>query len=116
MNDQEGLYTEQPYQVNGNIRNISNPDEIVLGYFMVAGISEMRIFMDRPTEVEFNYPKCELGPADFEAMEYLRMAPSYLWPIYLTEGEGHAKAYPHQDCIDCTRNDGNLEKPEFWID
>lgn len=116
MNDQEGLYSEQPYQVNGNIRNITNPDEIVLGYFMVAGISEMRIFMDRPTEVEFNYPKCELGAADFEAMEYLWMSPSHLWPIYLTEGEGHAKAYPHQVCIDCTRSDGSLEKPEFWID
>ena len=72
--------------------------------------------MDRPSGVEFNYMKCVLGVGDYEAMEWLFMTPSNMCPLYVTEDAEHNKAFPHQDCIDCTRNDGFLEKPEFWVD
>ncbi|MCA1747673.1 MAG: DUF4249 domain-containing protein, partial [Bacteroidales bacterium] len=39
-----GLYETQPQQVQGNIMNMSDPDARVLGYFMVAGMDEKRIF------------------------------------------------------------------------
>ena len=116
INNVDGLYTKQPFQINGNIKNINNPTETVLGYFAVVGITESRIFMDRPSGVEFNYPKCTLGLADYEAMEWLFMTPQNMWPLYVTENANHARAFPHQDCIDCTRNDGFLDEPDFWVD
>jgi len=116
INEQDGMFTKQPFQIQGNIKNVNNTNEVVLGYFIVAGISERRIFMDRPSGVEFNYMKCVLGVGDYEAMEWLFMTPSNMWPLYVTEDAEHNKAFPHQDCIDCTRNDGFLEKPEFWVD
>ena len=42
--DENELYTKQPYQMRGNIRNINNPDEPVLGYFYTSGISGKRMF------------------------------------------------------------------------
>ncbi len=42
------LYTTQPFQTRGNLVNIDNIDDIILGYFMVAGISKKRIYIDRP--------------------------------------------------------------------
>ena len=42
--DEFDLYTKQPYQIRGNIQNINNPDEPVLGFFIVSSISQKRIF------------------------------------------------------------------------
>ncbi len=46
--EQETLYASQPYQISGNVKNMNDDTEPVLGYFMVAGISEKRIFVERP--------------------------------------------------------------------
>ncbi|MCK5838941.1 MAG: DUF4249 domain-containing protein [Bacteroidales bacterium] len=116
LQEQEGLYTRQPFQIIGNIRSISNPDEAVLGYFIVAGISEKRIFQDRPTGVKFHYYECVLNEGDYKRMEWLFMTPPSFWPQYVTENSEFRKALPHQDCIDCTRKGGSLIKPEFWTD
>ncbi len=45
--NQGSLFDPTPHSLTGNIKNISNKDLPVLGYFMVAGASEKRIFIDR---------------------------------------------------------------------
>ena len=73
--DQESLYTSQPYQINGNVKNIDNNTEPVLGYFLVAGVSEKRIFVDRPKyPILLRYSVCLLNEADFESYGQLGMA------------------------------------------
>ncbi len=37
--DNDDLYVSLPYQIRGNLRNTENPEEVVLGYFLTAGIS-----------------------------------------------------------------------------
>ena len=44
--DVNWLNATQPYPVLGNVKNMEDDNEIVLGYFMVAGIDEKRIFVD----------------------------------------------------------------------
>lgn len=83
------LFTQQPYQIRGNLLNISNPSEPVLGYFMVAGKDEKRIFVDRPPIV-FRFSECVLD---------ISAPPSP----------------PADACIDC-RAEGFLQKPDFWIE
>jgi len=87
--DQGSLYTQQPFQVRGNVINMNDPGERVLGYFMVAGMDEKRMFVDRPPII-FRYSVCveDTGPNAVPA------APA---------------------CYDC-RVDGYLKKPDFWID
>ncbi|KAA3637718.1 MAG: DUF4249 domain-containing protein [Bacteroidetes bacterium] len=104
------LYTSQPYQIRGNLKNVTDPDEPVLGYFLVAGVSENRIFVERPSEVEIFIPDCAL---DYMAYAYIFDTGPDEWPIYVTQGEfGRAIAAP--GCMDCRRLGGVLEQPDFW--
>ncbi len=114
---QESLYATQPFQISGNVRNIDNDAEPVLGYFMVAGISEKRIFMDRPPgNIPFHYSICELDNGDFHSYAQLSMADPVFYPIYAIETPGGRRAVPSQECVDCRRKGGTITKPDFWVD
>jgi len=116
QNDNQGaLYNKQPYQILGNIKNINNPSEAVMGYFLVAGVSEQRIFVNRPY-LNYYYWICVLTLADFERVGDLRRTSSSEWPIYLTTDLNGRMAYPDQICLDCREKDGKIEEPEFWED
>ncbi len=113
----DGLYTRQPYQIRGNIFNPQNKDEPVLGYFLVAGEVQNRIFVNKPeAPVIMRYPVCVLTEADFMNFgDLFRTSPAE-WPLYATYNAAGANAYPNQDCLDCRLRGGTIEKPDFWID
>jgi len=120
VNEKGSLYENQPFQIRGNITNINNSDEPVLGYFIVAGVAEKRMYVDKPTGVHFHYKKtCGLVTEDLMNMLYLMRNE---WPVYLTiayneEGEGGATALPNrQSRVDCREADGYINKPAFWED
>lgn len=107
----DNLWSQQPYQITGNIHNVNNPDELVLGYFVVAGESEKRIFITRPN-IQFSYPECK---PDFEGMRFIAFEPKEMWPIYIDDimffglARAHSKA-----CFDCRLDGGTLTPPPFW--
>ncbi|HEY9114456.1 MAG TPA: DUF4249 domain-containing protein [Bacteroidales bacterium] len=109
------LYTQQPYQIRGNIVNINNPEEPVIGCFTAAGIAKKRVYYNSP-DIDYNYEICIVHEADYENMRNLRGSSPTEWPIYLSMDENHIKFYPEQRCIDCRERGGQLEKPDFWID
>jgi len=54
-----GLYDVIPAAVPGNVKCTSDPDELVLGYFSVSGVSNKRIFIKNPLYVPDLYiDKC----------------------------------------------------------
>lgn len=111
------LYTQQLYQIRGNVKNISDDREPVLGYFTVAGKDSKRIFTNRPQEViDFNYPVCVLGEGDYDAYKYIFWTPKVTWPLYVVRDENGNRALPQKICTDCRKRGGVLDKPEFWID
>lgn len=111
------LYTQQYYQIRGNVRNIGDEDEPVLGYFLVAGKDTKRIFVDRPQEfLEFHYPVCELSEADFDAFGYIYWTDKRTWPLYVVREAGGGRALPQAICTDCRKRGGTIVKPDFWID
>jgi len=114
--DQESLFTEQPYQVRGNIFNVENSDELVLGYFLVGGVSEKRIYVDRPTGVEFHYSECELSARDFDAFGFIGWTDPNIWPLYVTSNPNGRRALPVQGCMDCREGGGEPIVPDFWED
>lgn len=120
QNAQGSLYEQQPYQVSGNITNVITPDEPVLGYFLVAGMDEKRVFVDKPEDLNFYYNTgCGMITEDLWRM---LMSKRHDWPLFLTvlydgEGSGETRALPtNQSCVDCREVGGNTEKPEFWED
>lgn len=111
------LFTTQPYQLEGNVYNVDNPEEPVLGYFLVAGLDEKRIFVDRPKHpVEFHYSVCTLSDRDFEAYAERMWADPVLYPLYAIETNGGRRAIPAKGCTDCREHGGTITKPDFWED
>ena len=108
--EQGNLYSEQPIQVRGNVSNIADIEEPVLGYFMVAGVSEKRIYTDRPS-LPFFYYICY---PDFEEMRWIRFIPQSRWPIYLTQTEFGLAMGTRSMCFDCREEGGSLTPPDFW--
>ncbi len=112
QNEEQGqMWSKQPMQILGNIHNIDNPDEPVLGYFITAGIDQKRIFVDRP-QLQFYYTECT---PDFEVMRFIQYEPPSSWPIYIEDimylglVGGNSK-----ECFDCRLSGGNLTPPDFW--
>lgn len=106
----EDLWSKQPVQIRGNIHNINNDDEPVLGYFLVAGSTEERIFVNRP-DIPFYYTECT---PDFDLRWVPFSSPSQ-WPIYINDimssGWGTADS---PSCFDCRLSGGSLTPPDFW--
>ncbi|MCF8364857.1 MAG: DUF4249 domain-containing protein [Bacteroidales bacterium] len=110
------LYTKQPFQIRGNLYNVNNGSEPVLGYFMVAGKSEKRIFVNRPNDpVVMRYGECKLVEQDYKNFGALFISSPAEWPEYATFDNNGISAYPPQECLDCQEKGGTIVKPDFWI-
>jgi len=109
--DDNVLFIEQPYNIKGNIKNINNPDETVLGYFTVASVTQKRIFVNRP-RVPFNYNICSIIINE-DYWDQNRDENGIIYLVMTDEGwVGSVKKY----CLDCQTHGGILNKPDFWID
>lgn len=115
------LFDPIPNQLIGNIQNINDPDDPVLGYFSADGYDERRIFIDRldlppdfktVTEYEF----CEESfffTADALSL-FIATQGGGLSGI-VTDFFGNIQGFTGAKvaCTDC-RTKGVLEKPDFW--
>lgn len=104
------LYSKQPFQVRGNLKNINNPNEVVLGYFTVAGVSQKRIFVDKPNGMSFPSLICIPDPM---AIAYITSSDPEEWPYYLSIGE-LGRGVVDRFCVDCRERGGDILKPDFW--
>jgi len=118
--DQGGLYESQPMAIKGNLHNITNPAQDVLGFFGAATVKQKRIFVknvpDLPLEYVFN---CVFDPLPRGG---LPNTSPLAYPIYLpssTGGVGSGAAYVElsidHECVDCTSTvGGTTVKPDYW--
>jgi hypothetical protein len=106
-----GLYNNQPLAVKGNMKNRTNPDQEVLGYFMVNKVKERRFFIPpqglniidntcgKPAKLRF-------GLRDIDPIQY---------PAYLDGDQNrYFNSLLDKGCVDCTSDGGTTTKPSFW--
>lgn len=111
--EQGNLYSKQPIQIKGNIKNIEDMEEPVLGYFIVAGETQKRLFMDRPN-IPFYYVECQ---RDVESMRWIKFMHERYWPIYLVGSlTGGLAMAPMNNCFDCRLDGGKITPPDFWVE
>ncbi len=108
---QESLYTVQPFQFRGNLSNIHDPDEKVLGFFMVAAQNEKRVFVDPPPGLDTDRMYCDL---DYMSYGFLGLFPPSSWPIYIYEDAQGGRALASESCFDCRELGGTTTEPDFW--
>lgn len=110
-----GLYDVIPASVPGNVKCTSDPDDLVLGYFSVSGVSTRRIFIKSPLIAkDLYYDKClyETAPANtpypglglnaWAFHEFQIDEGPKIWAITMDIG-----------CTDCARFASNV-KPDYW--
>lgn len=127
--DNASLFDKQLGVIVGNISAVGDPDETVLGFFEVSGVSEQRAFF-KYTELDkrFPWPKVQYpcnGPnqliristsdsVDYyvNGLGYGIISAEYCFTIKC-ENNFNAMLAPRY-CTDC-RFRGSTDKPDFWI-
>ena len=128
-NDRGSLFDQQLGAVIGNITSSENPEETVLGFFEVSGMSEQRAFVRyKDLDKRFPWPKTEYpcnGPDQvvqiytLDSLDYYVrskgygiVSAEYCYSSYCVN-EFSATLAPRY-CTDC-RFRGPAVKPDFWI-
>ncbi len=111
------LFDPQPGQVTGNIHNINNPSDPVLGYFDVGSAQEKRIFIkgiDLPVELRSfkSQGNCVMDTVLIEDLPI--SAGALVHPIYGMGPSPIGYTYSSISCTDCRTQGGKTTKPTFW--
>lgn len=111
--EQGGLYEKQPLSIVGNLHNITNPDQAVLGFFSASSVKSKRIFVGPVKDLAFDYTElCQ--PAPLTRGGFLAIKPRE-YPAYLMgDDNGWVGVRLSQFCVDCTSSGGTTSKPVFW--
>jgi hypothetical protein len=117
------IFDPLPSEIRGNLYNVANPSEPVIGYFSAYDVKEKRIFImpsDFPNSgFENTYSFCSLDTVLMERLPlYLNSSYLFVDAIYSEfptpdgpEILGYLMSYP--SCVDC-RYRGTNVKPDFW--
>jgi hypothetical protein len=131
------IFALQPFPVIGNIRNINEPEEKVLGFFQVSAMKQKRLFIPFSTVFRLHLPfyhsdQCEriekapieystqYGPPftfdDLYRMFCITSNYSFVEPSYNEETHQIDKlVFAKPECANCELT-GFPEKPDYWID
>ena len=127
------LFDPQPSQVTGNVHNLDNPNDPVLGFVGAHSVTEKRLFIAQselpsgwgqrsgyescipPDTIFFQPRNAPPDPLpDYKSLIYGAFASGANWPLQLVTPPG-AKGFTLAkiDCIDC-RTRGTAVRPSFW--
>ena len=111
MGETGGIFSAQPSEYRGNIRSLTNADEIVLGYISVSTTHTVRQFIDWKS-VKFFKTDCDYIILDGDIFFYHYYNLEYR-PVFKVEDVG--MFWSKLQCVDC-RSYSNSTKPDFWPD
>ena len=107
-----GLYEKQPELIKGNLYNLTNSNQEVLGYFFASSNKTKRTFVETIEDLELTYTDmCDVH--EFATDRILLSVPAYARPAYLVFGPAEF-GWLGIHCTDCTSLGGTTIKPVFW--
>jgi len=124
------LFGKQPYAVVGNINNVKDSKEPVLGYFQVASVASKRIYINDSDVGKlgvrnyYNFSVCALDTVlldeencclyDIYEEKTIKGNSGLVTPVYdLFTGEVLGLVFSSRYCTDCTMT-GKKNPPAFW--
>jgi hypothetical protein len=122
------IFDAQPSQLTGNIHNLKDPAEPVIGYISVTNVQSKRVFIDNldlPRDWAPTYPY-DCGPPDSALLmnpitkqnDVLNIIVNGIAvPIIDITKERDLKGFTYSsiECTDC-RIRGRVQAPSFWIE
>lgn len=111
------IFDPQPSALRGNIRSVSNPNEIVIGYVSASTVQQSRIFIDarQLTGAGFNiFSMCESKQVA-NVQDSLKPVVPPGWPyegIFAPTLVAYKVA--STECVDCRARGGRNVRPSFW--
>ncbi len=139
VNENSGdIFGSLPFFVNGNVFNVENKEEQVLGYFQVSAVSQKRIDIPLKDLLKLNLPfyhydcdRIEISPDDYCSSGSMGCVPPtwdqlyqmwtednyvFIEPVYDPETrELTHYIFAVPECSDCELS-GTLTRPSFWTD
>lgn len=118
------IFSPLPSFIRGNITNLDQPEEPVIGYISAGVSTEKRIFVDRLdvhpwTAIIPEYRACVMDTLFREDYDTYFQFPSFV-PLYEycldTAPVCPGFFYTTRNCTDCRLRGGTLERPSFWED
>ena len=107
-----GLYEKQPSSVQGNLYNMNNPEEVVLGNFYATQIREQRIFIQNNNLFDFPVPQIS---CEYELLASLWQQEHIEYPVYIYSPGPFQPSYTGPSyCFDCMLQGGDTIRPEYW--
>lgn len=112
------IFGSQPNQTHGNIHNIADSSELVVGYVGAGSVQQKRIFISNSEMPPgWNLPQyCSEYIVPKDSVDYYFSNNTYI-PIR-TEPQGNPRPTGYfsaiGSCVDCTLAGGTLQKPYFW--
>ena len=110
--DTGGLFETQPSSSRGNIYNVNDPGEKVLGYFYASQVREKRITVSERFEFPIAEFVCPLDTA-YRLEDFTFDYPYYMFSLS-PFGRGPPFGYSLKECHDCTYRGGVTTKPDYW--
>ena len=112
-----GLYDRLPSITPSNISNVDDPDEQILGFFGVSGVTEKRIFVKEVEglekyDVRFCFPYPELP-----RFRYLMKADLPVYCSRANDPETGTQRFGEtvHECLDCRVRKGSAgDPPDYW--
>lgn len=106
------LFSSQPFELQGNIRCLTDPDEYVLGYVTASERQKKRIFITYSWVYPENCSALTISKALKDSIRIYFNNGGYIPYDYNTATGVYS--YSEDDCVDCTYRGGNLRRPWFW--
>lgn len=116
IQSQGNLFDKQAALTPGNICNLENDEELVIGYFSISGVSEARVFVAEVPGLEIYKDPYYCAPG--APPVFLNFMPDQYLPVYMAVGYIKGERWSgevHKYCVDCRAYKGSTHiKPDFW--
>ncbi|MEL7531690.1 MAG: DUF4249 domain-containing protein [Bacteroidota bacterium] len=127
------LFDRQPQSRLGNIQNLDDPSEAVLGYFSASGLSTKRIFIDRselPLGIRVFNGFRECGTTidtlmrinagftqeEIDANVFAKINQGQVFYDFADRPLITGYIFTTPECSDCREQGGTEVKPDFWVE
>ena len=109
------IFDPQPSALAGNIKCLSDPNELVIGYINATTVEQKRIFIDE-RDLPFTPYEQHCITDTVPRQEMLGRVPVLLPYDAILDMRGNVVAYKASspDCVDCRERQGSNVRPTYW--